>query len=696
MTAVLFVCSHGNIAAQSNAAGDAKSHDAAAANDSTTVLKGVTVHGARVVQKADRTVFYPTKEQRESAASGYGLLKSLALPELKVDEHRQTISSQTMRGEVQVRINGILADASELVSLDCHAVTAVEYTDRPGVRYGEGIGHVVNIITRRAVRGYTIGTNLTNTITSAEGSNRIFARRNNGKSQWEASYGMTYSNETDDLSTHTAAYTLPDGTIYNRFAADLPGRTSTQSHDLSLAYNRADSGRYVVQAKVGGLISRQPEHTLGRQIITTTDGTTTAFRTTKDNERRPDIDIYWQQELGKHQSVTANAVGTGFITEYSYHDTESNGYAYNIKGRSWSLNTEAIYENRLHPFTMTAGLQYRHKRIDNRYTGDADSHSRSRTQTVYMFGQLSGRMWNIAYTAGIGASFVSFSQQPYDYTYLLFRPKLQLSRQLFRHLTVSYDIELSQHTSAIANANDVTLRKNPMEMERGNPALRPTGVLEQTFRLALATQRLWTMTQVYYKRNHRPNMMEYQRENDDDGHTLFIYTQKNQPGCHLLAWMNYTQWQAVPGHLAVTVSGNIFRCFNYGDTYRHFNTSYNGSLSMTAWLGAWTLTAGMEKGFEWMEGEVKGRLEDTADIRIQWRHKSLAMSLLWSQPLRHDVRTLRKETQSRYVHKVSEIHSTSSANRLSLNIVWTLNKGRNFHDINRTMDNRDRDSGVMK
>lgn len=667
----------------------------AAADSSTVALKGITVSGTRVIHKADRQLIYPTNEQKSAATSGYALLESIGLPGLRVDGQARTITSLTGRGAVQVRINGILADAAELSSLDTDAVVRIEYTDRPGLRYGEDTGHVINIIVRRATGGYAIGADLDNTITSASGSNSLFGRINSGSNQWEAAYTLTYDGEEHGRKTLDAAYIMPDGHIYNMYVADRPARNRSLQHDFGLTFSRTDSGRYVLQAKAGAQLKRMPGRSVWRSV-TIPEGSYEACRTSSDREWQPEADLYWQQDFGRHQQLTANAVFTAFITDYGYADTEGSPYGYDVTGRSWSLGGEVIYENRLRPFTVTAGAQFRHKSIDNDYTGDVCLHNRSRSQTIYTFGQISGTLWHTDYTAGFGLSHNGFRHTSADYDFILMRPKLQIARPLGRSLKLTYDFEISQQVSAIANTNDVTLRRNLMETERGNPSLRPNRVTEHTLRLVCNVPRLSAYAEVYYKRNARPNLMKYLRETDDNGQTVFTYIQTNQPGCHLLTCQMYVRWQPLQGRLAVTAYGGPFRFFNYGDEYRHFYTSFCGGTMITAWLGDLTLTAYADSGFRWMEGENRGRQAEVTVFKVQWQHGNVALGLRWSHPLQSEVRSLRSETLSRYIRKDMEMRNSCDANRLSVNLVWTLNHGRKYRDIDRTTDNRDRDAGIMR
>lgn len=119
-------------------------------NDSI-LLQEVVVQGARVVNKADGKWIYPTNRQKELSPNTFSLLGKLTLPHIKVDEVQHTLSAPELLGDVQVRVDGILAEKDDLLLLDMQTIDYVEYISNPGVRYGQDVGFVINIVTKRVI-----------------------------------------------------------------------------------------------------------------------------------------------------------------------------------------------------------------------------------------------------------------------------------------------------------------------------------------------------------------------------------------------------------------------------------------------------------------------------------------------------------------------------------------------------------------
>ena len=115
-----------------------------AQTDKEVNLGEVVVNGARVINKVDGQQIYPTAQQKEKSTSGYSLLNKLALPNIRIDETMHTITSTNNLGDVQVRINDIVASKADLLALDMKAIEHIDYIKNPGVRYGQDIAFVIN------------------------------------------------------------------------------------------------------------------------------------------------------------------------------------------------------------------------------------------------------------------------------------------------------------------------------------------------------------------------------------------------------------------------------------------------------------------------------------------------------------------------------------------------------------------------
>ena len=164
---------------------------ASAQNETKTVnLQAVEVKAAKVIHKPDGQIIYPTEAQKNASHSGYSILQKLSLPNIRVDEVSQNLSAIDGRGNIQLRINGIIVGREEMLALSPESISRIDFVDNPGVRYGEGIAYVINILTRRADSGYTVGIDLTQAMTAKLGNDLIYGKWNAGNRGLSLSYNF--------------------------------------------------------------------------------------------------------------------------------------------------------------------------------------------------------------------------------------------------------------------------------------------------------------------------------------------------------------------------------------------------------------------------------------------------------------------------------------------------------------------------
>ena len=664
-----------------------------AQNETETIeLQEVEVKAAKVVHKPDGQIIYPTEAQKSASHSGYSILQKLSLPNIRVDEVAQSLSAIDGRGSVQLRINGIVVGRAEMLALAPEAISRIDFIDNPGVRYGEGIACVINILTRRNDNGYTVGLDLTQALTTKFGKDLAYAKWNAGKSELSFSYDFGYKNFEGNRTDETAHYLLTDGSIHTIERHDIASRSRNFNHGLQLKYNLADSANYVFQALLSADFSHVPGNYQCKQIADGNDRYM-ATRQEKNQSSSPVLDLYYFRQLTPRQSLTLNAIGTYIGTSLHHSYDEGSPYAYDVDGKTYSFMGEAIYENRLRPFTLTTGINYMQKYTDNTYSGDVNSVNPMHNRNAYAFAEIKGAAGPVRYTAGVGGSYLDYRQQADNYHYWLFRPKASLAYNPIQAVQLKYDFQISEHVSQVAMVSNTSIRNNSMEWTRGNPDIKPNREQEHTFQLSYTHPRIQTILQTYGKLCHRPNMAAYLRTEDN----RFVYTQLNQKEIDVLHLMLYVNGWIIPDKLSMTLSGTLFRCFNFGEDYTHCKTFYSGNAHVQAYLGKFTLSAFVDRGFRFLEGEAEGFNGVFAYLNAAYRYKDLNLSLTWQQPLNPHYKQAQTDVYNRYVRKTTTLHCRDLGNLVSLNIAWKFSQGRAYKNIRRNIQRKtDKDAGILR
>ena len=182
--------------------------------DKTVTLDEVIVKAPKVVSKADGQTIFPTVAQKNASNNGYALIQKLSLPNLRIDGAAHSITAIDGRGKVQLRINGIIVGKEEMLALDPKLINKIDYIDKPGVRYGEDVAYVINIITKRKDSGYTLGADVTPTLTSWQGDGTVYGKWNHKKSEFTVSYDYSGYKLNGTKVTELAEYTLNNGDIH--------------------------------------------------------------------------------------------------------------------------------------------------------------------------------------------------------------------------------------------------------------------------------------------------------------------------------------------------------------------------------------------------------------------------------------------------------------------------------------------------
>lgn len=659
--------------------------------DKAVALGEVVVRAAKVVGKVDGLAIYPTEAQRTASVNGYGMLQKLSLPNIRVDAAEHTISAIDNKGGVQVRINGIVAGRQELMSLNPKTVVRIDFVNRPGVRYGEGTAYVIDIITRRAGQGYTFGTDATAALTALSGNGMAYGKWSAGKSELSLSYGFGGHRLKGMKGTETADYTLNDGSVHTIVRDDVATQRKQSGHDVKLTYNWADSTACVFQASLSGSWHREPGN-YSIKAVADGPGRYTATSREDGSGCTPVADLYFFRQFTPRQSVTANAVGTYISTKAGTYYDEGSPYMYKVDGRSASILSEVIYENRLKPFVLSAGLNYRFKHTRNTYTGDAGALAAMSHSTVYAFGEIKGQARGVDYQLGAGASYIHYMQGSHNYDYWTFRPKVSLAYSFARSMQLSYTFSVSERVSGIAMVSDAAIRSNSMEWTVGNPGLKPNRELEHTLRLSRNTDRWQAFVDGYCKKCVRPSMALYERTADN----RFVYTQVNQKAIDVLQVSAYAGFWAVPEKLQLTANGGMYRCFNFGNDYTHCNTSWFCQGSVEAFLGNLTLVAQADNGFSFLEGENKGYNGGTTALQASYRLGGWQLSLTWINPFCGKYKVYGSEILNRNLHKHAVGFDNDRSNGLMLNVAWRVSHGKSRQAIRKTIDLKDSDSGIMK
>ena len=663
-------------------------------NDSVQ-LEEVVIKGARVVNRTDGKLIFPSEKMTESASSGYTLLKMLPLPNVKVDDINETISAaNSLMGNVQVRINDVEATTADIQSMQPKEVEKVELIDRPGVRYGENVGIVLNIITRKVTSGYVVGASGTLVPKADMVKGNAYTKNNSGNNELSLNYSGYYRHSNGMNEVEHTEYLMADNKYskVERNTNDIINRNTM--HDIQARYSWINADGSAFLTTLSTSIDNNPRD-FRKTDVAYSDGRNTSE--TIDNSEKtisPLLDLYFKTQLGKSQSLIANATGSYTHTDYAYlFITDDKSFGYNTLGKTWSLKSEAMYENRMKPFTLSAGLRYAQKYIDNDYSGDATLVSQIHSSNIYAFSQIQGSLWKIGYMVGLGLSREYYRQGETMYDRVWLRPKLNLSLPLSQHIRLNYTLPSAPASSKLQNMSGMSIITNDMEYSEGNPKLIMARRDDHTLTLSYQSPRLYTQLMTFFRHNAHPAMQHVYRTEDD----RFVKTFLEGRRIDLLMLQSYTNYDIIPQHLNAYISAEMLNIWNDGQNYSHRLTSFNFNIGLTAWLGNWTIMATMDNGYHFMENEYESRNIFSDFVSVSYKYKNITAGLFCQNLFKRNAKIEEVENHNRLAHKLLIAHNHNTSSAIGIKLTWKLSKGRNFKGIDRDTNSlKDTETGVAK
>ena len=660
-------------------------------NEKPVKLSGVTIEATRVIQKPDGQLIFPSKTQRNSSTNGYSLLAKLSLPRIRINETMHTITALNNNGDVQIRINGVIATKTELINMNPKLVKNIEFIDNPGVRYGENVGYVLNIRTAKSKQGGAIGIDLNNALTTKSSDNTAFVKFNRGNSELSFSYSFNYQDFKGSRTKEEANYQLSNNTSYYIERNDLSSRNRTVRNGLQLKYNLADSAlSYVFQASLSNDFNHSLNNDKTYQMFTP-EGNFLSESRNSERSFSPVLDLYYYRKLGKSNNITANIVGTTIGTKANNYLKEVSPYIYNVDGQMRSLYSELIYEHQLRPFTISAGINSMLKYIRNEYIGDVKSFNKMNYSTLYMFSEIKGNWQKLGYVLGIGATNAGYKQATDKYNYWLFRPKLSLNYSVTQALSVRYSFEIFEHISRMAMISNTKIRENSREWRVGNPNIEPNKVVQQIVNISYVRPRFYNLVDFFWRLNTNPNMSKYVRNANNE----FYYMQANQKRIEMFRISDAFNIKIIPDVLETTLVGALYRFINEGDDYKHSLTTFNFQASIQAYLGRWTLTAYADNGWKFNEGETLAHNGSNIYVGSSYRLGNLYLSLYLQNPFMQHHKDLHSHILNCYVTKNIVQRNRDMGNFLTFNLSWNLEFGHRKQNKKQHNQHKDTDTGIM-
>ena len=598
-------------------------------------LAEVTVEAQSLIQKVDKQVLLPNREQREASHDGISLLQNLQIPRIVVSPTDNTVKTHANQ-DVQLRINGIEASSSEVMAINPKDVIRIEYHDQPGVRYN-GAAAVINYIVKHRDTGGNLMLNASNGVTMPGwGEYHLAGKVNFGKSSFSL---MTHYSPRDVYWTRTNSetYNFSTGTIENREVGE-PTRFKMNPMNIGLTYNwtngdpaRGERIKDVLNITLRDFMMFTPQSKTNRDSYLYQGTDSFAIHDHESSQSvSPSLDIYYEHNLTDDSHLYFDVVGTYINSSNSRRFeqlplgetiADTTDVLSRVKGNKYSLIGEAIYEKEWsitpreqsssetpNNIGLTVGVRHNQQWVKNRYAstinepyGEADRSIAGRLEIVndqivnvlttaetYAFAEMQQRIKQFSYAVGIGAMHTYIEQGGQRQSNWIARPQLTMSYDFGKGVFWKYKGYVSGYQPSLSAMSDVAQQIDKYQIRQGNPDLKPVMFVANEMQLSWQSKYVNLNVWANYSYDHKP-IMDETYEQVIEGRPMAVRTYANHRGFHRLQVVPSVQVRLLQNQLIFTVApfANYYVSLGNSYTHKHFNPGIRAGLT-----GMYRLKAG--------------------------------------------------------------------------------------------------------
>ncbi len=665
-------------------------------------LGEVVVESQAIIQKVDRQILLPSKEQMQASSDGVSLLQNLQIPRIvisPIDNSVKTLSDES----VQLRINGVEASTADVKAINPKDIIRIEYHDQPGVRYN-GAAAVVDYIVKHRDTGGSLMLAGTNGLTLPGISNYYLAGKVHfGRSSLQAV--ATYAPyDIYWTRTNNETYNFSTGKVENNEVGE-PTRYKTYPVNVSLNYNWTNGDKNMLNIRLRDNMAYTPYGPSDRdsRLFQPTDSFEIHDHD-KSSSQSPSLDIYYQHNLPHKQHLYFDVVGTYINTHsdrrflqtplFGSASTDTTDVISRVRGDKWSLIGEAIYEKEWENIMLTVGARHNQQWVKNTYLGSTEATVNMTTAETYAFAEMRHRVDKFSYVVGIGVMHTLIDQAGQKQSNWIARPQLTMSYDFGKGWFWKYKGYVSGYQPSLSQLSDITQQIDKYQMRRGNPNLRSVMYVSNEMELSWQSKHVNLNLWANYSYDHKP-IMEETFEEIIDGSPYAIRMYDNQRGYHKLNVSPSVQVKLLDNKLMFNVTPFVKYMVSQGNNYNHEHVNYGVRGGIFYLLKGWRFFADVVTAQHNLWGETLTLGELTHDIGINYNSEHFGFGIMMVNPFSpHGSRTITKD--------LSALAPTSKASVmqnyrqvLMLNFNFNLDFGTKHREGWQRLNNEDTESGIL-
>jgi hypothetical protein len=418
----------------------------------------------------------------------------------------------------------------------------------------------------------------------------------------------------------------------------------------------------------------------------------------------PSLDHFYKLFLPHKQELTLNAVGTYIQSDYQrvyreYTETPDNPtsiFEYSTEGARYSFIGEGNYQKSFEKVILTAGARYIQGYTSNRYLGSIDETTDMHNSSLYGYTQVQGEWKKLRYGVGVGIARQTFEEGGDGYTYNTFKPIIQATYTLFKGATLRYDYQQGTYVPSLSTLNDIRQQMTEIEYRVGNRNLKPYNSYSNRLILTWQGKRITAQMVGQYVYRKNPIMQQINRVDNADGSYWFEYTTDNQKFYSQLNGQWAIVWNAIPDILSLTGYVGVNRFKSEGKSYLHHYTAWYGGGNVSFNYKNFSLYGSISSRYRTLFGESisYGEKDLSVDCTYTWKNLRVGVAMLY--PFMSEGWSSGDKFINKLVQKDMWVYIKDNGNMLQFTLSWNFNSGRRHKAGQKSLNNSDRETGIVQ
>lgn len=666
-----------------------------------SMLDEVTVSAKRVIQKVDKYILIPQKDEVERASKAIELLDQMPLPGLNVDRVMKTI--QVNGGSPILMVNGKERDINYFANLDPDKILRVEYNNSPGIRYiDRGATGIINFILKDPENGGSITALAASAFTTGFFNGYLNGTYNYKKSQFSLEYNCGYRDYDKWLANSTEQFIGGTTHYISRSQQGINSPMYYCDNTITADYTYMHDPNTMLVVNFNANFCPSSGGDDGR-ITEVKDSVTWEYdrvQRRKDKNFNPTLDVFFSKKMKNGQTIELNAVAqmnhSSYTRDISYlYEDETNNISipYNTDNDGWSLAGEAVYGKSFEKISTRFGVQYLHNYAENEYKASG-SFSKMKKDNTYIYGEISGKLGKVGYTLGSGAKVLSVNDYTDSRTWVRNLTTASLQFQAGKHWSLRYNFNYTPLLPSLGALSPIVSQTDDITYSAGNPDLKPSEYIRNKIQADFSTGNFYTSLSAQYAHQFNPitSEMVYDAEGE-----RFISTSLNgkyDKSMQVGAQINYKN---IFKHFNVMLNGYYTHSETKGVGYKHHLNNFRSNLTLQAYFGNFTCGMGQcLSTARYLYGETVKSNERMSYCYAQYRYNKFTFGAQLLCPFQKDgfkyeYRNLSAVNPGYHVN-----WTKNNGNMFVLQVVYQANFGKSFKKNRKTLNNKSYDSGTVK